>query len=387
MKDEDKTKGQLIDELGELRRQVAKAEAVRDMQDSDDHLPEMNEVVFRHFVENANDIVYSLAIDGTFTYVSPAWTELLGHDVNEVVGHSFESFVYLEDIPVCRAFMMKTIETGEKQAGVEYRVRHKNGEWRWHTTNAAPVRDADGNIITYMGIARDITQRKRMEESLCESENKFRVLTEKAVVGVYLAQNGVLQYINPKAADIVGYTVDELIMHKPKDFIAPEDQPRAREYSRKLTSGEAESLYYELRMVKKSGDLVSVESYGSRIIYNGQPAIIGTIIDITDRKRAEKERRHREKLESALEITGAVCHEMNQPMQIISGYSELLLQTVSENDPIYTKIDGINKQINRMASITRKLRAINNYKTQNYAGNIRIMDINESSDDDIESKI
>jgi PAS domain S-box-containing protein len=387
MKDEDKTKEQLIDELRELRRQVAAVGAVKYTPDSGDQLLEMNEAVFRHFVENANDIVYSLATEGTFTYVSPTWTELLGHDVNEVVGHSFESFVYPEDIPVCHAFMMKTIVTGEKQAGVEYRVRNKNGEWRWHTTNAAPVRDADGNIITYMGIARDITQRKQMEESLCESENKFRVLTEKAVVGVYLAQKGVLQYINPKFAEIVGYEMDELIMRKPKDFITPEDQPRAREYSRKLTSGEAESLHYELRMVKKSGDVVSVESYGSRIMYNGQPAVIGTIIDITDRKRAEKERRHREKLESALEITGAVCHEMNQPMQIISGYSELLLQTVSENDQIYMKIDRINRQIKRMAAITRKLRAINNYKTRDYAGNIRIMDINESSDDDIKTKI
>lgn len=385
MNDADKTKDQLIAELKLLRRRMADSEAVGDKQEPDD-VPGMNNAYFRYFVENANDIIYTLATDGTFTYVSPTWTELLGHDVNEIVGRPFQFFVHSEDIPVCLSFMIKIIKTGEKQADVEYRVRHKNGEWRWHTTNAAPVRNADGNIITYMGIARDITERQQTEKALRESENKFRVLTEKAVVGVYLIQNRVFQYINPKMADILGYSTDELIMHKPIDFIAPEDQPKAREYSHKLTSGEAESLYYELKMVKKNRDFVFIESYGARITYNGQPAIIGTILDITDRKRAEKEQRHREKLQSALEIAGAVCHEMNQPMQIISGYSELLLQTVSENDPIHIKLDRINQQIRRMATITRKLMAINHYRTQNYAGNIQIVDINESSGKDFKIK-
>lgn len=385
MKDEDQTKEQLIAELKLLRRRIADVEAAGDKQEPDDAL-DMNNVYFRYYVENANDIVYTLATDGTFTYVSPTWTELLEHDVNEIVGRPFEIFVHSEDIPACRAFMTKIIQTGEKQADVEYRVRHKNGEWRWHTTNAAPVRDADGNIITYMGIARDITERRQTEKALRESENKFRVLTEKAVVGVYLIQNRVFQYINPKMTDILGYSTDELIMHKPIDFIAPEDQPKAREYSHKLTSGEAESLYYELKMVKKNRDLVFIESYGARIMYNGQPAIIGTILDITDRKRAEQEQRHLEKLQSALEIAGAVCHEMNQPLQIISGYSELLLQASSKNDPIHEKLDRINKQVHRMGSITRKLMTINNYKTRNYAANIRIVDINESSGNDSEMR-
>jgi len=346
-----------------------------------------NETRFRNIAESMSDWIWEIDADGVYTYCSGNFLATLCYQKGEIIGKTPFDFMPADEANRVRAVFNEIFKVKKAFHDLENWNLSKDGRRVCMRTSGVPIFDNAGDFLGYRGVDSDITQRKQMEESLCESENKFRVLTEKAVVGVYLAQKGVLQYINPKFAEIVGYEMDELIMRKPKDFITPEDQPRAREYSRKLTSGEAESLHYELRMVKKSGDVVSVESYGSRIMYNGQPAVIGTIIDITDRKRAEKERRHREKLESALEITGAVCHEMNQPMQIISGYSELLLQTVSENDQIYMKIDRINRQIKRMAAITRKLRAINNYKTRDYAGNIRIMDINESSDDDIKTKI
>jgi len=112
--------------------------------------------------------------------------------------------------------------------------------------------------------------------------------------------------------------------------------------------------------------------------------LIGVILDITDRKRAEEEQRHREKLQGVLEMAGAVCHELNQPMQIISGCSEMLLMKISENDPIHTKLDTIIKQIHRMGTITRKLMTIKDYETQDYAGFSRIIDINKSSGTDTE---
>jgi len=121
---------------------------------------------FRSFVENANDIIYSLTLDGTFSYVSPNWTEILGHDVREVVGQFFGNFVHQEDIQRCREFLERAILSGEKQSGIEYRVRHKNGTWRWHLTNASPIHSTDGKLITFMGIARDISESKQVEEKL-----------------------------------------------------------------------------------------------------------------------------------------------------------------------------------------------------------------------------
>jgi len=133
-----------------------------------------SESKYRSLIENSNDIIYSLTAEGVFTFVSPAWTRLLGHDSQEVRGQRFHSFVHPDDIPVCFAFLQKVLETGERQEGVVYRVRHKNGDWRWHTTSAGPVKDDTGKVTGYDGIARDITEKKRAEADLRAREELFQ---------------------------------------------------------------------------------------------------------------------------------------------------------------------------------------------------------------------
>jgi PAS domain S-box-containing protein len=122
-----------------------------------------SEKKFRILVEKANDIVYSLTPEGVFTYVSPSWTRLLGHDVSEVENHPFQPFVHPEDISACLAFLERTIKTGVAQASIEYRALHKDGNWRWHTTNASALHDDSGRVVTYLAIAHDITDRKQAE--------------------------------------------------------------------------------------------------------------------------------------------------------------------------------------------------------------------------------
>jgi two-component system, sensor histidine kinase and response regulator len=130
----------------------------------------VSEERFRSFVENANDIVYSLTPSGVFTYVSPNWTEMLGHETSEVLGRPFDEFVHRDDIPACRAFLERTIATRSKQSGIEYRVSHRDGSWRWHVSNAAIIFDADNGIGAFMGIARDITERKLIEEEIVKAK-------------------------------------------------------------------------------------------------------------------------------------------------------------------------------------------------------------------------
>ncbi|HQO03214.1 MAG TPA: PAS domain S-box protein [Spirochaetota bacterium] len=131
---------------------------------------------YRSLVENANDIIYSLSPDGMFTYVSPNWTTILGHAVSEVEGHHFMPFVHPEDVNTCIEFLRKVIETGEQQSGVEYRVRHQDGRWRWHTSSASSVRGTSGEGARYIGIARDITESKLSEERI------KTLLTEKDIL-------------------------------------------------------------------------------------------------------------------------------------------------------------------------------------------------------------
>jgi len=96
-------------------------------------------------------------------------------------------------------------------------------------------------------------------------------------------------------------------------------------------------------------------------------------------KKAEKERLQKEKLKSILELAGAVCHELVQPLQTISGLSEILLLTVNKDDPMHEKISEIRRQVKRMVEIIKKLRGITRYETKYYAGESNIIDIVKSS--------
>ncbi|MCX5817232.1 MAG: PAS domain S-box protein [Proteobacteria bacterium] len=133
-------------------------------------------------------------------------------------------------------------------------------------------------------------ERKRAEEALRESEDKFRSLVERSNVSVYLIQDGVFRYSNACFAEMLGYTVEEMIDKiTPEDIVFPEDyRSFSAENIRKRLAGEVESIRYEVRLVTKNGEIRYVEAHGSRTAYQGRPAVIGTIVDITDRKHAEE---------------------------------------------------------------------------------------------------
>lgn len=147
---------------------------------------------FRNLVENANDIIYSLTPEGVFIYVSPNWTNILGHDVSEVEGKLFAPFVHPDDLKECFTFLNKTMESGEKQSGIEYRVKHKDGTWRWHTTSASPFKDKEGNILYFIGIAHDITERRKTLDDLEEAYRNLRQTQAQLVQSEKMASLGML---------------------------------------------------------------------------------------------------------------------------------------------------------------------------------------------------
>ncbi len=145
---------------------------------------------FRNLVENANDTIYTVTFDSELSYVSPNWTNLLGHEVSEVIGKPIAEFLHPDDLPRCQAFLQKMLDTGEKQSGIEYRVKHKNGEWQWHRSNASILRDARGKMLCFMGIARDITERRRFLEELEKTNRHLRETQAKLVQSEKMAALG-----------------------------------------------------------------------------------------------------------------------------------------------------------------------------------------------------
>ena len=147
-----------------------------------------------------------------------------------------------------------------------------------------------GSEVFILAIVRDVTKRKQHEYDLVQSEKKFRSLVEESLVGVYVIQDGKFPYVNPKLAEIFGYTSEEIISAKNiEDFIFEEDKSLVKENISRRVSGEIRSLNYSFRGVKKDKSIIQIEVMGSITVYNGKPAIIGTLMDITEKSKTEKE--------------------------------------------------------------------------------------------------
>ncbi len=125
-----------------------------------------SEAKFRALVENASDNIYSLSPDGVITYASPNWSENLGDEAEDVIGTNISDYVHPEDLERCYQFLRLVLTSSSKQQGIEYRIRHRSGEWRWHVSNGSPQLDEDGNVVGYLGIARDVTERRQAEDQL-----------------------------------------------------------------------------------------------------------------------------------------------------------------------------------------------------------------------------
>ena len=252
----------------------------------------LSEEKFRLLVENSHDIIYTLTPEGVFTFVSPSWTTLLGHPVNQVAGNPFQPFVHPDDVPECMVWLQKVIETGQRQEGIDYRVRHMDGSWRWHTSSAVPLRDQAGIVIGFEGTASDITERKKAEEALAGSEERYRNILEQmhdSYFKVDLAGNFTL--VNDATCRNLGYTVEELIGRN-FTIIAPgEDVVKAifEAYNKVYKTGEP-YMGFTFKVIRKDG-FVGYAEVSISVIKNEQGRPIGFRSvgrDHTERKQLEQ---------------------------------------------------------------------------------------------------
>jgi PAS domain S-box-containing protein len=161
----------------------------------------------------------------------------------------------------------------------------------WWTFQRTMVTVAIMGIVILASVLWVITLRRRIRQqtaTLQQSELKFRSLVEQSLVGVYIIQNERFVYVNPRLAQICGYDAAEMIQSLPVgDTIFEADRPMVQEQIRRRDSGEIATTHTHCRVRRKDGAVIFVEALGNRTLYDGAPAIVGTLLDITERKRAE----------------------------------------------------------------------------------------------------
>ena len=253
-----------------------------------------SEKKYRELAENANSIIYKRNLDGNITYFNEFAQTFFGYSENEILGKNVDDTIFRKTDQNGSSLSDENAGAYTKANEYGYREKEclrKNGGKVWVAWTNKVILKPDGTAREVLCVGTDITERRRVQEALRESENKFRDLSEKSVVGIYLIQDDLFKYVNAEFARIFEFAIDEMVDKlKPSDVVYSDDFPMVEENLRKRLSGEVKSLNFELRILTKNKHIKHLEIFSSRTFYKGKPAVIGSALDISVRRRLEGER-------------------------------------------------------------------------------------------------
>jgi two-component system, sensor histidine kinase and response regulator len=289
---------------------------------------------WRSLTEALPQLVWTAMPDGACDYFSTQWTQYTGLSTSELLGWQWMETLHPDDREPTRQLWTNSV-AGRSPYDVEYRVRRADGEYRWFKTRGVPIRDSEGSVFKWFGTCTDITDLRRTEEALRESEERFRGTFENAGVGIaHTHSTGRLLRVNEKFCAIVGYPRAELLQKTFRDITHPDDMTVSVGSLGMLMRGESAVVRHEKRYVRKDGAPVWVELFTSlQRDAAGQPAYaIAVVQDISERRRLDAELRHAKEAAEAAnrakdEFLANVSHEIRTPMNAIMGLTSLVLET------------------------------------------------------------
>jgi len=247
---------------------------------------------YRHLIENSHDIIYTLTRDGFFSFVSNAWTTLLGHPVSGVLGRSFKEFVHPDDLPACLDWFKRMIGTGQALKSIEYRVHHNDGSWRWHRSEGLPLTDPSGQVLGLEGIAADITERKQVEAAVQAERNLAQMYLDVAgTLFVVIDSKGLVTLINRRGCEILGCRREDILGRNWIDvFIPPASASDVHRVFHSVMDGMFEPVeYYENSVIDAKGREHYI-AWHNTVLRDAEGHVVGSLSsgdDISERKRTE----------------------------------------------------------------------------------------------------
>ena len=333
-----------IEHPDEIGRLVGAFNSLVDTVETREHALRESDERLRNILETSLDGFWRVSREGNLLEVNARYSQLSGYRQEEMLGRSVLDFLGGQDLQSAMARHQQILATGH---GLFEDIHCRKDGTTWHVEVSATYRaGAAGEVVSFI---RDISQRKRSEAALLEAEHKFTALVEQSLTGVYMIRAGRWLYVNPHFAAMFGYASPEDLIASASvsDLVAPEDRERVADNIRRREAGVLDRITYVFSGQRKDGSTLSVEVYGSRINFEGEPSIMGIAMDITERRQAEAElekyRNHleeqvlartrelaeaRDRAEAAnrakTAFLGSMSHELRTPLNHIAGFAALL---------------------------------------------------------------
>lgn len=283
----------LKNDRGEVIGMVGAARDVTERKQAEEEI-RASEARFRDISHSMADWIWEMDENAVYTYCSDKSLGLLGYLPAEILGKTPFDFMPLAERKRAQRIYQRIIEHKLPIKDLEHWRIRKDGTRILLRTDGLPIVDGDGTLKGYRGVDKDITERKKSQEALKESEERFRAISNTAADAIILMDHrGRISYWNPAAEKIFGYSQDEVVGQDLHILLSPqryhENCRRGFEHFRKSGQGAVIGKTQELAAIRKDGTEFPIELSASAIQINGKWCCVGIVRDITDRKRSQEQ--------------------------------------------------------------------------------------------------
>lgn len=321
-----------------------------------------SEEKYRLIAENSAELITVTDMNLHFTYISPSITRTHGFTIEEAMNRSLDQYMTPESMQVLMTALEEEMKR-EAEGNVdpsrtrvfEVEEYRKDGSTIWLESSMSGLRDKDDKLVGILTVSRDITERKRMEKALQESEELYRTSLESSSDGIAIVHEGRYVYVNQPFLDKIGRRRDEIVGKTRGKFIHPDDQAAFMDYVDKITRGLPTPKQVEIRVLLPDGTFINAEVSMVRVTYKGNRCNLAYLRDITDRKRAEAEHLKVQKLESVGTLAAGIAHDFNNLLAVIQGYIELLKMDIPPGEKVQNRLRATEKAISQATELTNRL--------------------------------
>ncbi|MEK6786467.1 MAG: PAS domain S-box protein [Nitrospirota bacterium] len=301
--------------------------------------------------------------DWTMEYVSEGVSDLTGYPVEDYLVQRTISYGK-NTHPGDRERIWQEVQTAVGQHHsfeMTYRVLTKSGEVKWVWERGEGIYAQDGTLNYLEGFVTDITERKRAERLLRQSEERYRRLITISPYAILVHRGDHLIFANDQAIKLFGAVKAEQILEKsPMDLFHPDYHVVIRERIHELLEGRVQVPMLEEQIMTLDGRAIDVEVSTARFVDEEGPAILAMLQDISERKRLQEQLRKTERIAELGTLASGMAHEIGTPMNVILGRAEYLMDRVTEEpikkglQTIVTQVERITKVMNQLLSFARR---------------------------------
>ena len=325
------------------------------------------------FLNSVPVALYRSTIEGKLIYCNRSYARLFGFESpNELIG---QPVLKLYRNKKDRGMIIQSILQRGRVTDLPVPFIRTDGTFIWCAVTAKAVLDDDGIVIHLDGALRDITGEIDEQDTLSTLSG---ITSDFDDILLYFDLQGNILDINQNGLDLFGTEKSEILGKSVSDFLAPQRKEIFFLLLSDILKFGSEEVV--LTLLDNEGEEHIVEFHALLVKKDGRAHHIkGIAQDVTKRIQMKKEQLKQERFQGVLEMAGGVAHRLNQPLTIINNLLNDIIENTDQSDPLFRKVEKVNKQVSKMNDIIKKIANIKKYESMEYVAGIKIVDIDKAS--------